>query len=158
MLRLDERFGQRQLELTHDVLTRVVMDSRDRRLAREAEAALKLREAAAVAAQRRNRRVFAGVVAGAVMALGLLGWAGWQTKVALAAVASANALKTLARSSQWLAAAERLPASEFDRALLVRAEALRTTPNHPDALGELLRPLLRSDRPYAYRKRLAVAS
>ena len=150
LLRLDERFGQRQLELTHDVLTRVVMDSRDQRLAREAEAALKLREAAAAAAQRRNRQVFAGVVAAVVMALGLLGWAGWQTNVAMAAVASANELKSLARSSQWLAAADRLPASEFDRALLVRAEALRTTPNHPDALGELLTPLLRPNRPYAY--------
>ena len=150
LLRLDERFGQRQLELTHDVLTRVVMGSRDQRLAREAEAALKLREAAAAAAQRRNRQVFAGVVAAVVMALGLLGWAGWQTNVAMAAVASANELKSLARSSQWLAAADRLPASEFDRALLVRAEALRTTPNHPDALGELLTPLLRPNRPYAY--------
>ena len=150
LLRLDERFGQRQLELTHDVLTRVVMGSRDQRLAREAEAALKLREAAAAAAQRRNRQVFAGVVAAVVMALVLLGWAGWQTNVAMAAVASANELKSLARSSQWLAAADRLPASEFDRALLVRAEALRTTPNHPDALGELLTPLLRPNRPYAY--------
>lgn len=38
LLRLDERFGARRLELTHDVLTRVVMISRDRRKQARAEA------------------------------------------------------------------------------------------------------------------------
>jgi len=37
LLAVDDRFGVRRLELAHDVLTRVVMDSRDARQAREAE-------------------------------------------------------------------------------------------------------------------------
>lgn len=39
LLRIDDRFGVRRLELTHDVLTRVVKDSRDARQARELEQA-----------------------------------------------------------------------------------------------------------------------
>lgn len=213
LLRLDERFGQRQLELTHDVLTRVVLASRDRRLAREAEAALRAREAAAVAAQRRNRRVFSGVLAAIALAMGLMTWAVWQTtlaaqaqkraedaravanglkveadrrqleaneakgsaasasekaRVAMQAVETqekraaellvqatartreANVLKSLAMSSRWLAAADRMPGSEFAQAMLVRIEALRATPSLPDALGDLLSALLRRDRPAAY--------
>ncbi|HRD90670.1 MAG TPA: hypothetical protein PK752_20800, partial [Accumulibacter sp.] len=69
LLRVDERQGQRRLELTHDVLTRVVMDSRDRRRARELEEAAAAREQAALLQQRKNRRNGALVVAGVVLML-----------------------------------------------------------------------------------------
>lgn len=53
LLRVDDRFGARRLELTHDVLTRVVKTSRDARRAREHRAA-----------QRRYRTLFgAGALA-----------------------------------------------------------------------------------------------
>jgi len=63
LLRLDERFGVLRVELTHDVLTRVVRDSRDHRQAREAEAQQREQEAAR---RRRMRRVLGiGIAAGA---------------------------------------------------------------------------------------------
>ncbi len=68
LLRLDERFGVRRLELTHDVLTRVVMDSRNRRRALQAHAQALQQQAqaeqAAALAQarlRRSRRLSAGL-------------------------------------------------------------------------------------------------
>ena len=80
LLRLDERFGVRQLELTHDVLTRVVMDSRDQRREREArEQAEREREQAQQAAGQAERRLrrsrwLAGTMAAAALvASSLLG-------------------------------------------------------------------------------------
>src|SRR5262249_42411634 len=66
LLRVDERQRVRQLELTHDVLAQVVKESRDRRRAREAEEAARIREQEARKQQRRNRRNAAIVLAGAV--------------------------------------------------------------------------------------------
>jgi hypothetical protein len=43
LLRLDERYGAQRIELTHDVLTRVVREHRDRRRAEEERAALAAR-------------------------------------------------------------------------------------------------------------------
>ena len=90
LLRLDERFGVRRLELTHDVLTRVVMDSRDRRREREArEQAERERaqaEHAAALAQarlRRSRRVSVAMGLLAVVsmaAIGLFADAFWWAK------------------------------------------------------------------------------
>src|SRR5436305_9867203 len=62
LLRVDERQSVRRLELTHDVLTRVVLESRDSRRAREAEEA-------ALAQQRRNRRNATLIAAGAFVAV-----------------------------------------------------------------------------------------
>ena len=90
LLRAEERQGRRRLELAHDVLTRVVMDSRDQRRAREAEAALQERERAADAAQRRNRRNGALVLAGVVLMLLLAGVAIWKTREAQQAGALAE--------------------------------------------------------------------
>lgn len=80
LLRLDERFGVRRLELTHDVLTRVVMDSRDRRREREArEQADRDRQQAQRAAQlaqqrlRRSRQFLAAMTVTALLGLALLG-------------------------------------------------------------------------------------
>lgn len=81
LLRVDDRFGVRRLELTHDVLTRVVKASRDARRAREVEATARRRELEALALQRRNRRNAALVAAaalGAVVLMVVAGWAVWQ--------------------------------------------------------------------------------
>ncbi|MBL8351029.1 MAG: hypothetical protein JNL87_12035 [Burkholderiaceae bacterium] len=90
LLRVDERFGARRLELTHDVLTRVVMDSRDRRRERDAELALAQRERAAAATQRRNRRNGALVLAGVLAMFVAAGVAAWQTMQAQEARALAE--------------------------------------------------------------------
>jgi WD40 repeat protein len=62
LLRLEERFGVLRVELTHDVLTRVVKESRDRRQAREAEA--RRREQELVRRRRTRRLVAIGVGSG----------------------------------------------------------------------------------------------
>ncbi|MGJ7511563.1 nSTAND1 domain-containing NTPase [Variovorax sp. GT1P44] len=85
LLRVDDRFGVRRLELTHDVLTRVVQDSRDARQAREAEAAAAERERQALAAQQRNRRQAAWIGVAAVLALGLVIGAGISIRKAMVA-------------------------------------------------------------------------
>jgi hypothetical protein len=54
LVRLDERQSVRRLELTHDVLARVVKESRDNRRTREAEEAAKARERAAYKQQQRT--------------------------------------------------------------------------------------------------------
>lgn len=81
LLRIDERFGARRLELTHDVLTRVVKESRDRRRAREAEAAaLALEREAALRQQRARRRerlAWAGAAAALVLLLGAIASGYW---------------------------------------------------------------------------------
>lgn len=77
LLRVDERFGVRRLELTHDVLTRVVKDSRDARQARDAAAAAAARVREALEIQRRNRRNAMWVGAAFVFAMALLLGAGY---------------------------------------------------------------------------------
>ncbi|MCW5632912.1 MAG: WD40 repeat domain-containing protein [Rubrivivax sp.] len=142
LLRAEERHGRRRIELTHDVLTRVVMDSRDRRRAREAEMALAEREREAARVQRRNRRnallVGCGVVVVAVMA----GLVAWQYRVASGQAAEAA-------STRLMAAADRLPAGAFDASLLVNVEALRTSPTL-EAQGGLLSRLTDHERPVGY--------
>lgn len=80
LLRMDERFGVRRLELTHDVLTRVVMASRDQRREREAREQAERERAqaqqAALLAQRRlrrSRRLAVAMTLTALVAIGLLG-------------------------------------------------------------------------------------
>ena len=91
LLRGDERFGVRRLELTHDVLTRVVRDSRDSRQAREAEVAAKAREQVAAAKQRRQR------VFSLLLALGFV--------TVLAAAWGAKSLRDQARAAEVAALA-----------------------------------------------------
>ena len=86
LIRLEERFGILRVELTHDVLTGVVKESRDRRRALEEEAERKAREEAqqreimrVKRAARRQRAVFAAV------AVVLLLFAGWAQRSAAAA-------------------------------------------------------------------------
>src|SRR5436305_1878637 len=114
LLRVDERQSVRRLELTHDVLTRVVQESRDRRRAREAEER-------ALAQQRRNRRNAAVVAAGALVAIVL---------IALAGLAEWKAQRLLrgAAVTHRMANAERLQDLDLDTALLINLEALRIAP------------------------------
>ena len=84
LLRMDERQSVRRLELTHDVLTRVVKESRDSRRAREAEEAAKAGEQAA-REQRRRKRNAALVLAGACVVIVftvLAGWLAWKASQA----------------------------------------------------------------------------
>jgi dipeptidyl aminopeptidase/acylaminoacyl peptidase len=114
LLRVDERQSVRRLELTHDVLTRVVKESRDHRRAREAEEK-------ALAQQRRNRRNAALVLAGtlvAVVLIALAGLAEWKAQRLLRAAAVTHRM----------ANAERLQDIDLDTALLVNLEALRIAP------------------------------
>ena len=153
LLRVDERQGQRRLELTHDVLNSVVKDSRDGRRARDAEAAAEKREQDASEQQlknreqqRKNRRNGALVLAGFVLMLLLAGVAGWQTVNARKAAAAlveqkgreVELLLAQARSIRLVAAADPLQGSQFDASLLVNLEALRAAPTL-DAQSGLLR-------------------
>lgn len=114
LLRVDERQSVRRLELTHDVLTRVVKESRDSRRAREAEEA-------ALAQQRRNRRNASLIAVGALVAIVLIAMAGlaeWK----------AHRLLRGAAVTHRMANAERLQELDLDAALLINLEALRIAP------------------------------
>lgn len=106
LLRIDDRFGVRRLELTHDVLTRVVKDSRDARQARELEQAAAQRARAIAAAQRRNRHVSALIAVAAVAAAALLAWSYRLFNEASEATARAeiatDAARHLSRESEQL--------------------------------------------------------
>src|SRR5436305_382652 len=124
LLRVDERQSVRRLELTHDVLTRVVKESRDNRRAREAEEA-------ALAQQRRNRRNAALVLAGAFIVIVLMvfaGWSAWQSK----------RLLREAKGTRLVADADRLQDANYAASLLVNLEAIRFVPTL-DAQAGLLR-------------------
>lgn len=69
LLRSEERQGRRRVELTHDVLTRVVMSSRDRRQIESQAEGQRLREAAR---RRRQRRLLAFGGLAAVVAVALI--------------------------------------------------------------------------------------
>jgi WD40 repeat protein len=134
LLRIDDRQSVRRIELTHDVLTRVVKDSRDSRRAREAEEAVAARERAALAQQRRNRRngalVLAGALAVAVL-MAVAGWFAWR----------AAQLLHEARRMRLVASADQLQASDYAVSLLLSLEAVRVSPTL-DARAELRRRFL----------------
>lgn len=113
LLRGEERQGRRRLELTHDVLAKVVQDSRDSRRAREAEAA-QANEALAIAERERaaetarrlrtTRRLLrvSGVLGACLVLVG--GVAMWQSIRArqLAEKVSVQAEQN-AKKAQWQA-------------------------------------------------------
>ncbi|MEA2560152.1 MAG: hypothetical protein QOH06_1656 [Acidobacteriota bacterium] len=134
LLRVDERQSLRRLELTHDVLTRVVKDSRDRRRAREAEEA-------ALEQQRRNRRNAAVVLAGAFVVIVLAVLAGWFAWKASRAGKRADELLREAEGTRLMANADRLEDVFYDASLLVNLEAVRAAPTQDasDASAGLLR-------------------
>ena len=140
LLRVDERFGVRRLELTHDVLTRVVRDSRDSRQAREAEAAAQARELVAAAKQRRQR-VFSLLLALGFVTVLAAAWGAthlWDSAraaedTALAALFKAQAAEAQARTERKNAdtalaqvqVAESRAAQARENAALSLAEAAR---------------------------------
>ncbi len=114
LLGVDERQSVRRLELTHDVLTRVVRDSRDSRRAREAEEA-------ALEQQRLNRRNAALVGAGGLVVIVLIllaGWFAWKS----------SGLLREAEITRLMAYADRLQDTNYDASLLVNLEAVRVVP------------------------------
>lgn len=131
LLRMDERQSLRRLELTHDVLTSVVKDSRDTRRTREAEEAAKARDLALRRQQRRTRRNAVLVMAGVavvILLIALSSWFSWR---------SAKLLQE-ARFARLMANADRLQDTHYDASLLVNLEAIRTHPTL-DAQAGLLR-------------------
>jgi hypothetical protein len=107
LLRVEERLDLRRVELTHDVLCKVVADSRDLRHAREAKeeaerqlAAQKAREAAARKALLRARQVaaFCAVLAIAAVAGALFGYQ--NMKRAQSAEAASESTRRLAESAR----------------------------------------------------------
>jgi WD40 repeat protein len=141
LLRVDERQSVRRLELTHDVLARVVKDSRDSRRAREAEEAAKARERAARQQQRRNRRNAVLLLAGAILVIVLAVVAGWFAWKASQAEKRADELLREAEGTQLMANADRFQDANYDLSLLVNLEAIRVIPT-PDASAGLLRRLV----------------
>src|SRR5215210_1184019 len=125
LLRVDERQSVRRLELTHDVLTRVVKESRDSRRAREAEEAVKARERVAREQQQRNRRNAALVGAGAFVVIVLSALAGWFAWEASRAGKQAAELLREAEVTRLMANADRLQDTSYDASLLVNLEAVR---------------------------------
>jgi WD40 repeat protein len=138
LLRVDERQSVRRLELTHDVLARVVKESRDHRRAREAEEAAAAREREALAQQRRNRRIGWFVVATAVVMIVLAGLAGWFALQVRDERRRAAELLTAAEGTRLVATADRLQENDYDASLLVNMEALGVAPTL-DAQAGLLR-------------------
>jgi WD40 repeat protein len=121
LLRVDERSGVRRLELTHDVLTQVVKESRDTRMAREAEAAALARERQAARRQRRNWIVSLLLLVGAafVVGSGVLVANLWRQ------VDQLN-IQTVQRTKSLLVAqAKWFQPMQYDLALLLNVEAYR---------------------------------
>ena len=141
LVRVDDRQSVRRLELTHDVLTRVVRESRDRRRAREAEAAAKAREREALEQQRRNRRNAALVLAGALGVIVLAVLAGWFAWQASRARALAAVMLHHAQRLRLIDAADQLQAADHAVSLLVNLEAVRIAPT-ADTLAGLRRRFL----------------
>ena len=131
LLRVDERQNLRRLELTHDVLARVVKESRDRRVTREAEEAANARERVAIEQQQRNRRNAALVATGAVVVIVLIAVAFWSAWIARRVLREAEI-------TRLMSTADRLQYGVYDASLLVNLEALRASPTL-DAQAGLLR-------------------
>jgi WD40 repeat protein len=135
LLSAEERQGRRRIELRHDVLTRVVMGSRDQRRAREAteraeadkaRAEQETAHALAMAAvnRRRSRIAIAGALAALVFAL-VATALGFQARRALD---RANALTITAQAGELAATAEGLGNDFPDESLLLALEARRMDP------------------------------
>lgn len=149
-----ERRGQlQQLELTHDILARLVVQSRGERRAREAEAERAATQSS-LASRRRRRLLSVGLAAAFVLISGLATWATFNARAASRAEALTRAEAARAASEagyfytrEALRAAALLPESEGDatRPLLAQAylsEGLRRGAEFEPARLALLRRLL----------------
>ena len=130
VLRLEERFGVLRVELTHDLLTRVIRDSRDQRAAHAAEEAAVAR-AAAETRRFRQLTITAAVLGAGVLATGFLLLKTLQSERLLTERSKAVLSQKLAATSRALA--EREP----DVGWLLGAEALRVT-DTPEARRNLI--------------------
>jgi len=142
LLRVDERQSMRRLELTHDVLARVVRESRDRRHTREAEEAAKIRERAAIEQQRRNRRNTMLVGMGAFVVIVLVAFAAWSSWKAAKLLREAD-------SARLMAKADPLQDRDYAVSLLVNLEAVRAA-STLDAQAGLLRRFMSRPRLSAF--------
>ena len=135
LLRVDERSGVKRLELTHDVLTRVVKESRDLRRARLVELEARRREEETLVRQARVRRspALALVLTACAVALLLFaGWSYWQ----------ARQLAREAAATDSIAQARGIPADDLERQLLLGTEAILRYPHRVEAQVELFSRLL----------------
>jgi WD40 repeat protein len=103
LLRIEERYGTARIELTHDVLTRAVMEQRDRRQVEDEKAALGRRaeeERRALEAEtRRQRQRLRAMAIVAMICLGLAGLAAWQWWQAVAAQRAAVEARQVAEKA-----------------------------------------------------------
>ncbi len=157
LLRLEERQGRRRIELAHDVLTRVVMASRDRRRAQEAEADLRRREEAAARQQRRNRRNGALVLVGVfvLLVLGVVSsWEAWRAREAKTAADAAQAAARDADAASRRLLAEAQVARGAARDESVRADAMAGQAREQEQKARILAARIRSSRLLAGADRL----
>ncbi|HYY29105.1 MAG TPA: hypothetical protein VE860_14220 [Chthoniobacterales bacterium] len=95
LLRLEDRFGVLRVELTHDLLTKVIRVSRDARQHREAAAALELARTRALEVKRRARIVVAVVIVVALLISTVISIA------ALIAISERNAAEESEKTSRY---------------------------------------------------------
>jgi WD40 repeat protein len=140
LLGMDERFGVRRLELTHDVLTRVVMDSRDKRHEREArERAEREREQAHRAVQKTERRLRKSQrITIAMTAVGIIAIV--ASLIAVIEWTSANALYKQAKADNFaFISSKLLKDGDLTRALRVAQVAYEIDPaNVPSSVKQVL--------------------
>jgi WD40 repeat protein len=140
LLGMDERFGVRRLELTHDVLTRVVMDSRDKRHEREAreraerELQAEQEKVDVQAKQARRMRwvaLFSGALAIVAVTFGIRAYDAEQEAIEHERTSNSRRLALLAINESD---------HSLDLALLLSAQAKRfdSTPEARDSLAKTL--------------------
>ena len=144
LLRSEHRGGVQRIELTHDLLTGVIRDSRDRRQQREAEARA---EAAQRAAEEKARRARRGLVRtrvtaallGALLLFALAGMvSGYRARrVADRAFAAADLEQALNLTGK----------GRHDAALAYLARAARLNPESQEVRSTILQQLLRRTWP-----------
>jgi WD40 repeat protein len=125
LLRVDERQSVRRLELTHDVLARVVKESRDDRRAR-AELGQKRRH-------RRNVAIVRAAVFVMIVLPGLAGWLRWR------AAKQRHEAEITRQVTGLMTNADLLQDTNYEVSLLVNLEAVRATPTLSTQAGLLRR-------------------
>ena len=146
LLRLEDRYGTVRIELTHDLLTKAVLEQRRQREVEEEKAALVRRgeeERQALAARARDeRRRFLAVVAAAIVCLAFAAVAAWQWRVAARASAYADFRRGQAEEATRKAQAAKAAAEDAQqRALNAKsdAETARGEANEQKSFAELAR-------------------
>ena len=151
LLRVDERHRLRRLELTHDVLTRVVKDSRDNRRAREAreKAEIARREAEAREAQARRqlRRSRWMAALFGCLTLAAVGAAVWAVISQKAAVEATHEAQRALADADYREAWAKLASGRVGESVPLLAHATRLDPAYLPGQGLLVDVLLRRSWP-----------